>query len=342
MTNRPILVKVLALAVLLPALAAVGVSRPDRADPTPSIDLPRLDVSADTPSAVFVANPGLGDGAILFRTLSASGTLFFERQQVVFQPPPCDEGPVWFRRLTEGNPPAPETGAAPRPPVRLHFVGADPDSRLVGRETLSGVVNYYMGDDPSLWRTDVPTFASLAYEGLYPGIDLIYDGGPGVLKGTFIVAPGADPGRIGWVYEGTTPVRLSEGELLIGADESGENPLFVERRPVAWQTVDSGRVDVDVSYVVRPDGRVVLDVGRYDAAAPLVIDPVLNYSTYWGGAGCDGAYSIAVDAKNCVYLAGASNSPGYPPSDPNCTETRFFDAYVTKLDPSKTGAAQHV
>ena len=339
MMNRSVGARILMFAVLIPALSAVGVSRADR---PPSSDLPRIDAAANAASAVFVPNPGLGDGAILFRTLIGSGTLLFERQQVVFQPPACDQPPVWFRRMIENGSPAPEAAKAPRSPVRLHFVGADPDSRLVGREALSGVVNYYLGDDPSSWRTDVPTFAGLAYEGLYPGIDLLYDGGPGVLKGTFIVAPGADPGRIAWLYEGTTPVRLSEGELLIGADESGANPLFVEGRPVARQTVDGERVDVDVRYLLRPDGRVGLDVGRYDAAEPLVIDPVLSYSTYWGGAGCDGVYGIALDAKNCVYITGGTNSPGYPPSDSHCDETRFFDVYVTKLDPSKTGPAQHV
>lgn len=339
MKSRSVLTKVLMLAVLIPALSSIGASRADRA---PSIPSSPVDLPAAAPSAVFVANPGLGDGAIVFRTLSASGTLFFERQQVVFQPPACDEAPVWLRRLAEGAPAAPETAPAPRSPVRLHFLGADPDSRLVGRGALSGVVNYYLGDDPSQWRTDVPTFSGLAYEGLYPGIDLIYDGGPGVLKGTFIVAPGADPAGIGWLYEGAAPVRLKDGELLIGADESGKNPLFIERRPVAWQTVDGRRIAVDVRYDIRNDGRVGLAVGRYDAAEPLVIDPVLNYSTYWGGAGCDGAYNIALDDKNCVYIAGTTNSPGYPPSDPNCTETRFFDVYVTKLDPSKAGAAQHV
>jgi len=337
MNDSPFRTKVLIVFLLSALLAASST----RAGHSPLGSTPQPDVSASTQSAVFVPNPGIGDAAILFRTLSASGSLFFERQQVAFQPPSCTEAPLWFSRLTETSPSGPATSAPPSF-VRLHFLGANPNTQVVGQEQLPGIVNYFLGDDPAKWRTDVPTFGRLTYEGLYPGIDLVYNGGAGVLKGTFLVAPGANPGLIGWFYEGASRVELSQGELLIGADESGQNPLFVERRPVAWQTVDGQRTAVEARYVVRPDSRIGLALGAYDAARPLEIDPTLDYSTYWGGAGCDGAYDMALDSNNNVYIAGTTNSQGYPPADPKCDQTRYFDAYVTKLAPSKTGANQHV
>jgi hypothetical protein len=296
-----------------------------------------------------VPNPGIGDDAILFRTAGDSGALFFERQQVVLQPPPCAEPPLWLGRLMKtalsASAPAPAPTPIPAAPpsfVRLHFIGASPDTRVVGQDQLPGIVNYYLGADPARWRTDIPTFGRLTYEKLYPGIDLVYDGGPGALKGTFIVAPGADPGLIGWRYEGASRVELVEGELLIGTGASGRDPLFVERKPVAWQTVDGKRAAVDARYVLRPDGTIGFTLGPYDAALPLEIDPTLDYSTYWGALGCDGAFDMALDPLNNVYICGTTNSQGFPPADPKCDQTKYYDAYVTKLDPSKVGAAQHV
>ncbi|MCJ7588221.1 MAG: SBBP repeat-containing protein [Candidatus Aminicenantes bacterium] len=337
MNDSPFRTKVL-IVVLLSALLAASSSR---ASHSPLASPPQLEVSASTQSAIFAPNPGIGDAAILFRTLGGSGTLFFEQRQVVFQPPSCTEAPRWFSRLMETNPSGPEKPASPSS-VRLHFAGANPNTQVVGQDQLPGIINYFLGEDPASWRTDVPTFGRLTYKELYPGIDLVYNGGAGVLKGTFLVAPGANPSLVGWFYEGASRVELSKGELLIGADESGQNPLFVERRPVAWQTVDSKRTAVDARYVVHPDSSIGFALGAYDAAQPLEIDPTLDYSTYWGGAGCDGAYDLALDSSNNVYIAGTTNSQGYPPAEPKCDQTRYFNAYITKLDPSKTGTAQHV
>jgi hypothetical protein len=322
------------LAVLLAASAS-------RAGRSPLATDGQLEAAAGIGAAVFVPNPGIGDAAILFRTVGAPGALFFEKQQVVFQPPFCPEAPRWFGRLMEATPPGPAQTAPPSF-VRLHFVGANPNAQVIGQGPLPGIVNYYLGDDPAGWRTDVPTFGRLTYEKLYPGIDLVYDGGAGVLKGTFLVAPGADPGLIGWLYEGPSRVDLRKGELYIGANASGENPLFIERRPAAWQTAGGERTAVDARYVVRADGSIGFALGGYDAARPIEIDPTLDYSTYWGAVGCDGAFDMALDSRNNVYICGTTNSQGYPPADPKCDETKYFDAYVTKLDPSKVGAAQHV
>ena len=337
MNERLLSTKVFTIFLFAALLAACS---PQESIPPPGSSS-QLDVSANTQFATFVPNPGIADAAILFRTLGTADTLFFEQQQVVFHLPAPSEAHKWFSRLVGTSPSDPEK---PTPPssVRLQFVGANPNTQVVGQERLPGIVNYFLGDDPAKWQTSVPTFGSLAYQGLYPGIDLVYNRDPGALKGTFLVASGANPGVIRWRYEGVSQVELSKGELLIGADEAGKNPLFVERSPVAWQTVDGKCTAVDAHYVVHPDSSVGFVLGTYDTTQPLVIDPTLDYGTHWGGSGCDGAYDIALDPNNNVYITGATNSPGYPPANPRCNQTQYFDAYVTKLDPSKKRAKQHV
>ena len=337
MSKRSLSTKVLTVFLLAALLAACS-SQASIASPSASL---QLDATTRTQATAFVPDPGLADAAILFRTLGAAGTLFFGRHEVVFPLPSQTQSSVWFSRLL-GTSPSDSAPSAQPAAVRLQFVGADPDTRVVGQEQLPGVVNYFLGNDPAKWKTNVPTFGRLAYEELYPGIDLVYNGGDGVLKGTYLVAPGANPGNILWRYEGASRVELSKDELLIGVGEAGQEPLFVERRPVAWQTVAGKRTPVKVQYVVHDDGSIGFALGRYDAAQPLVIDPTLEYGTYWGFSGCDGAYHIALDSNNNVYITGTTNSQGYPQANANCDQTQYFDVFITKLDPSKTGANQHV
>jgi len=288
----------------------------------------------------FVPNPEQTNPALLFRTLGSAGTLFFGRHEVVFPLPSPDQIAVLFSDLSEAST---SDLAMPTEPttLRLRFVGGNPDTHVVGEERLPGIVNYFIGNDPAKWHTNIPTYGSIVYEQLYPGIDLFYSGGEGFLKGTFVVAPGANPDDIRWRYDGASRVESSKGELLISVTENDKDASLIERKPVAWQTVAGKRSPVDVRYVIHSDGSIGFALGRYDATQPLVIDPTLDYSTYFGGAGFDGSGGIAVDCNNHVYFAGVTDSPNFPPSDSN-TPAGDRDVFVTKLDLSKTGADQLV
>ncbi len=103
--------------------------------------------------------------------------------------------------------------------VRLKFVGANADPPITTGENLPGTVSYFQGNNPANWRSGLPTHAGITYGGLYPGIDLQYDGTQHQLKGTYIVAPGADPAQIRWRYEGTSAPAIDEqGNLRITLD----------------------------------------------------------------------------------------------------------------------------
>jgi len=295
-------------------------------------------VLASKRSAAFVPNPELTNPVFLFRTLGSVGTLFFGRHEVAFPLPSPDDVATWFSGLSEAGPSDLATSAEPAT-LRLQFVGGNPDTHVVGEEQLPGIVNYFIGNDPTKWHTNIPTYGSIVYERLYPGIDLIYSGGEDFLKGTFVVAPGANPDDIRWRYDGASRVELSQGELLIHVAEDDKAASLIEREPVAWQTVAGKRNPVDARYVVRGDGSIGFALGRYDTAQPLIIDPTLDYSTYFGGSGFDGSGGIAVDCNDHVYIAGATDSPNFPPPDPTPL-AGDLDLFVTKLDRSKTGAEQ--
>ena len=302
----------------------------------PSAD-PQADLAAGQRPTAFMPNPGMWDEAVRFRTLGTAGVISFGLHEVLL--PLATSGQA--RVLLDGLRKADMTAAPEPAQLRLRFEGANPAAAVVGADRLAGVVNYFIGSDPTRWHAAIPTYASVVYRELYTGVDLIYRSGEGALKGAYIVAPGADPGQIRWRYEGATGVKLSQGELLIGADPASASVALVERRPVAWQIVAERRTAVSVRYLMHRDGSIGFSLGRYDPTAPLVIDPTLDYSTYAGNVACQGSYHMALDTANKVYLTGIADTRN-PPTGGACAEQKYYDIFVTKLDPALTGVNQHI
>jgi hypothetical protein len=289
-------------------------------------------ISTSRRSTAFVPNAGQMDPAVLFSTLGSASTLFFTRHEVVFPLPSSDRAAELFSGLL-GLSKSEHAVPAELTSLYLHFEGASPDTQVVGEEQLPGIVNTFIGRDPAGWHTSIPTYRSIIYEQLYRGIDLLYDGSEGVLKGTYLVAPGANPGEIRWRYEGASSLELSKGELLISMAGTDETAPLIERQPVAWQMVDGKRRPVSVRYVLHGDGNIGFALGEYDATQPLMIDPTLDYSTYVGDSEDETGSGVAVDANNNVYITGLRDTDPDP-------DNEDFDIFVIKLDPSQTGASQ--
>jgi hypothetical protein len=228
---------------------------------------------------------------------------------------------------------AEEAPAAPRT-LRLRWAGSSQQPEAEGE--LEGKVNYLVGDEPALWRTDVPTFARVRYPGVYPGVDLVFYGNGRNLEYDFVVAPGADPRDVSMEFEGADGVRLDDGGDLVIAVGGGE---VRQLRPVAYQRDDEGgRRPVPAAYSLDAAGRARLDLGAYDAGRELVVDPVLVYSTYLGGPGSDTAQSVTLDSNGAAYVVGHTSSPW--PTTAGAYDTVFngaTDAFVTKLSPNGAG-----
>jgi hypothetical protein len=96
--------------------------------------------------------------------------------------------------------------------LRMKLVGANAQAAAQGMEKLPGVTNYYVGNDPKKWRTNVPNYAKVHYDDVYPGVDLVYYGNQRQLEYDFVVAPGADPSVIALDFVGADGVRPTQGE----------------------------------------------------------------------------------------------------------------------------------
>jgi uncharacterized protein (TIGR03437 family) len=219
--------------------------------------------------------------------------------------------------------------------VRMKLAGADTPKRAVGLEKLPGVSNYFLGKDPTKWRTDVPHYARIQYEGVYPGIDLVWYGNQRRLEYDFVVAPGADPNQIQVAYEGVESLSVDAGGDLVLRTALGE---VRQLRPRVYQDIGEKRVEVGARYSMLARNRVSFELARYDRKRELRIDPVvLGYSTYLGGVAPDWGNAIAVDGAGSAYVTGSTQSTDFP------TQSAYqatiyhwgqWDVFVTKLTPA--------
>jgi hypothetical protein len=256
----------------------------------------------------------------------------------------------------------------------MTFDGANPQAKVVGLNKLPGIVNYFIGGDPSKWRTNIPTYQKVEYKNVYPGIDLVYYGNHGQLEYDFIVAPGADPTRITMAFEGAEQIEVDEeGDLVLTVSQSsmdatgGDAPTLRLQKPVVYQRDEHGEKQrLAGTYVLlasetsapRPASsvpeesgalhissltpHVAFQVASYDPTKPLIIDPVLSWATYLGGSDSEEGFGIAVDQAGNAYVTGRTSTPGsgFPGTPGSPIQSTYAggdaDAFVTKLNAGGT------
>lgn len=193
-----------------------------------------------------------------------------------------------------------ETAAA-----RMLFVGANPSAQISGDSELPGKINYLIGNNPALWHSSVPTFARVRVENLYPGINLVYYGNGRQLEYDFNLAPGIDPKTITFRFDGAEKISINpQGELVVRLN-GGE---IIQHQPVAYQNVGAARQNISGGYKLLDEHTVTFALDSYDHSLPLVIDPILSYSTYFGGDSTDIIHAIALGNDGSIYVAGETLS----------------------------------
>lgn len=215
--------------------------------------------------------------------------------------------------------------------VKMRLIGSNPRPEAKGLEKREGTSNYFIGNDAREWRRDIPMFAKVQFDAIYPGIDLVYYGtDQRQLEYDFIVEPGADPNAIRLRLEGTDGIgRDTNGDLVLAAN--GKELRM--HKPNVYQEINSGRKEISGAYSLIGKNEVRFEIGPYDQSKPLIIDPILAYSTFLGGSGDDIGVGIEVNDHGNAFVTGVTISPNFPPDPaaPKLGPGGNYDAFVAKL-----------
>jgi uncharacterized repeat protein (TIGR01451 family) len=208
-----------------------------------------------------------------------------------------------------------------------------------GAGALAAHASRFVGPDPKQWKSGAPLFSRVRFPQVYPGVDLVYYGNDGEIEHDFLVAAGADPGRIRLAFDGADSVSLSAaGDILLTA---GGRTMTLHK-PVAYQDREGTRREVAAAWALDASRRASFQLGPYDRDTALVIDPVITYSTYLGGAdNFDNGNAVAYDAAGFVYVMGSTTN--FPvTAGAYDTAPIGIDVFVAKMDARQTGAASLV
>jgi hypothetical protein len=274
----------------------------------------------------FARNQGQTDPHVRFLARGKGYSLFLTPTEAVFG----------LQKLLSsaagGHPDRRTTLKSNRAVLRMRLAGANPQPDVAGQQPLGGKLNYILGRDPAQWHTNVAAYGQVRYQGVYPGIDLLYYGNQQQLEYDFTVAPQADPNKINLDFAGAKRLRLDKAGDLIVSLAGGDVRWH---RPVCYQSVAGARRNIAGKYVLRGRHQVGFAVAAYDKTQPLVIDPTLAYSTYLGGSADDVTTGIAVDGSGSAYISGYTYSTDYPKAGtPYQTSNKGqTDAFVSKFSP---------
>lgn len=310
-----IFVAVALLMALATGVLMLGSHRTDRTDrPTDHRDL-ASNVSTDVVSAyhqlplIFEANQGQSDPEVKYLARGSGYGLFLTANQAVLT---LRHSAVGARKVSQSS------------VVRMTLEGASGKSAVSGVDELPGKSNYFIGNDPAKWHTDVPQFARVRYGDVYPGIDLVYYGKQGQLEYDFEAAPGSDPGRVTLSFQGVENLAIDSAGDLVLAVGGGQVSL---QAPRVYQRFGEEERRVDGRFELRGKDKneVGFVLGAYDQRRTVIIDPLLTYSTYLGGSsdeacttilnvptGVAGCPAVAVDTSLNAYIAGSTMSADFP------------------------------
>ncbi len=320
---------------LVPITYTLQIIDPSIAPPNPSTE---QQISYDQLPLSFEPNEGQTDSQVQYLAQGSGYALFLTSDQAVLSLDSSSSS-----ASAAGTPSAGEQSV-----LEMQLVGANPAATAVGLDQLAGKSNYFIGSDASQWITNVTNYGEVQYQQIYPGIALDYLGNQGQLEYDFSVAPGADPSIIKLAIQGAESLTLdAQGDLILGTAVGD----VVEHAPNIYQEIGGTKVIVPGTYVLLGQDQVGFAVGAYDRSQPLLIDPVLVYSTYLAGSlltgdgegsGTSAGISIASDAAGNAYVTGTTNFANFP-TTPGAFQTgtgNIFDgaseAFVTKLNAAGT------
>jgi hypothetical protein len=300
----------------------------------------------------FEANQGQSSSPAQFISRGSGYTLFLNADEAILKltPPRTNKNDPRSLALESSSGSSAQTSAGKSENssrlLHMRLVGANSAAKINGVEQQPGKSNYFIGNDPSRWKTGIPNYAKVQYQNVYSGVDLVYYGNQRQLEYDFVVAPGADPKSIAMEIAADSLPAQSRKSNALSLTADGDlkvslaNGSVFLHKPLVYQTASlhgNNKDLVPARWVIKDRNRVGFELAAYDRTRPLIIDPALSFSSYLGGSLDDTAYSIAVDSSSNVYVTGTTASTDFP------TQSAFQsanagneDVFITKFNSTGT------
>ncbi|MDG6225198.1 MAG: fibronectin type III domain-containing protein [Candidatus Thermoplasmatota archaeon] len=291
-------------------------------------------LAAKISGSVFTRNNGqIKDEGILFYGSGPDGRIAFSKDGIYFtsvkrgpeveEPPYLDPGQI----IRGDRIPSTDGAMVSINTIKLSFPGRN-DVIPTGRDPAPWFSNFFYGNDPEKWRTQVPNYREIVYKDLWDGIDLVYRTDSGSVKYDIIIHPRSDPTRIGFRLEGHNGLEVNErGDLVIATDHRD----LLDTGLVAFYE-DGPDESIPCDFMITGHDTYGFEIGSYDLSRVLIVDPLI-YSTFIGVFdSC--ALGIALDSNENAYITGYTERPDFPTTigafDVEYNGVR--DVFVTKLD----------
>ncbi len=284
----------------------------------------------------FIPNKGQWAEPFNYKVKLGNGEIFFTPKGMIFGFWDAKQkGDLMEAMHSHGEKPVENTGMVDAHGVYADFLGANPNVQLVGDDSYSFYHNYFLGNDPTKWASEVPVYKKMSYQNVYNGINMVFYTDSSHLKYDWIVAPGANPKDIKVHYRGATSVATFENGLHIMTSVNE----WIEQKPFAYQVIDGKKVEIDCQFVVKED-IVSFKVGKYDRSKELVIDPTLIFASYTGSAQDNWGFTATYDFNDNMYGGGIVFGNNAFPGNPGSFQLNFgggtYDVLLCKFNMNGT------
>lgn len=261
-----------------------------------------LSLSAQFGNRVFIENKGQWDPSIRFKTAIPGGHLELHGNKFIHQIS-NRQSLVHQHQIKSGRLDQEVVSES----VTFQFRGANPSPKFSFESPSVETYNFYLGKDRSRWTSGNKAYASVTYHDLYDGIDLVYYYNKGTLKYDLIIKPGADPSCIRYQYDGNVNLNFEDGCITAQSRIS----TITENRPVSYQVQNGQKVPVESGYQLI-NNEVSFELGTYNPALPVVIDPELIFSTFSGSVSDNFGYTACFDDQGNLYSGGIVFGNNFP------------------------------
>lgn len=220
------------------------------------------------------------------------------------------------------------------PELSLCFSNSRDDYTIEGKNPYETTINYIPDTNSREWKKNITPYDSVILNNIYNGIDVhLYTNQKNKnLEFDYIIKPGASSESISLTAKNHNQLKLDDDGALHINHDLGEMILSA---PYSYQLINNKKITIDSRLVIKDNNNIQIAIGDYNKNHPLIVDPVITFSSFVGGNQVDSSFSAQTDLDNNIYIAGYTNSTNLPVTSAYQNQLGgFASAFVAKFSPA--------